>query len=74
MTSLPAVDNLFLYDPRWEHEATHFVGSVGGTSAPYPIASMKDLTAAGSAFSNVKLVIFDTHGIPGMIVLATARM
>jgi hypothetical protein len=35
---------------------------------------MKDLTAAGSAFSNVKLVIFDTHGIPGMIVLATARM
>ena len=64
-----AVDNLYLYDPQFEAGAKSFLSSVGGSSATYAIPSFTDLTNALNNFTNVKLVVFDTHGAPGRMWL-----
>jgi len=64
-----AVDNLYLYDPQFEAGAKSFLSSVGGSSTTYAIPSFAALTNALNSFTNVKLVIFDTHGAPGRMWL-----
>jgi hypothetical protein len=64
-----AVDNLYLYDPQFEAGAKSFLAATGGSSATYAIPSFADLTNALNNFTNVKLVVFDTHGAPGRMWL-----
>ena len=64
-----AVDNLYLYDPQFAAGAKRFVSEVGGSTATAPITSSADIGGCMNNYSNVKFLIFDTHGSPGKIWL-----
>lgn len=64
-----AVDNLYLYDPQFEAGAKRFAGELGGSTATAPITSATDIGNRMKDHSNVRFLVFDTHGSPGKIWL-----
>jgi len=64
-----AVDNLNLYDPQFETEAIRTGEAMGGSTANHAITSLPDIKNATKAYTNVKFLMFNTHGVPGGIVL-----
>jgi hypothetical protein len=64
-----AVDNLYLYDPQFERAANRFLREVGGSSATHVVTSWEDIKTVTNTYALVKLLVFDTHGLPGAVHL-----
>jgi hypothetical protein len=63
------VANLYLYDPEFEPSANNFKKEVGSGGTIYPVKTWSDVKVAVSTYSSVKLLIFNTHGVPGKVDL-----
>ena len=64
-----ATDNLCLYDPEFDGGAKRFANEMGGSSNISPITSSADIGTCMKNFTNVKFLVFHTHGSPGMMSL-----
>jgi hypothetical protein len=64
-----AVDNLCLFDPQFEADNSRMVQSTGGSTVAHAITSLTDVNDAIKQYTNVKLLVFNTHGVPGGIRL-----
>jgi hypothetical protein len=74
MNLLTAVDCLYLYDPQFEGSARRFLSDVGGSSGMQSIRSWDELLSVGRNYTNVKFLVFDTHGSPGVVFLSDKRV
>jgi hypothetical protein len=63
------IDQLYLYDPEFEPSAKNFKSEVGAAGVIYPVSKWDDVKIAVSMYSSVKLLIFNTHGLPGKVDL-----
>jgi hypothetical protein len=64
-----AVENLILYDPEFESQASQWLTAVG-PGAIYPLIKIADITEASNRFTLVKSLVFLIHGTPGTLYLA----
>jgi hypothetical protein len=62
-------ENLYLYDPDLKAEADEFVLEAPKTNASRAVSDLATLEAVAKTFTDVRFLIFDTHGGPGELQL-----